>query len=311
MIFIAVDGGGKGCRIAAFTPDGHVLAFEKGGPLNPNSSGLNTALDNLKSTANRLSSAIGKQPVQAIFAGISGVISAQAVPAFQAILSDIFIGCENIMVHSDGVSALASGVGANDGSVLISGTGVVGFIKEQGLIRQMSGLGYLLDKGGSGWHVGRDGISAVLMQYDGRGPKTAIKEPLEQALGMSVKDALPLIYRGELFPANYANIVLDVAAKGDEVAINIANDNATHLAHLALALSRKNDGFGNVVLSGGLLENKSGLFPYFEHCVCKDIPLISPLGPPLLGDAFLALDLLGITPSDHFAQCFNNGSFSL
>ena len=65
----------------------------------------------------------------------------------------------------------------------ICGTGTVVYLSENENLTQYTGWGYLFDKGGSGFHIGRDGITEALEEGDGFGEHSLIKSLIEEKLG--------------------------------------------------------------------------------------------------------------------------------
>lgn len=73
---------------------------------------------------------------------------------------------------------LGPGVPA-DGLVVIAGTGAVAArVADRRSVRSADGDGWLLGDAGSGFWLGREALVAVLRALDGRGPRTALAEPL-------------------------------------------------------------------------------------------------------------------------------------
>lgn len=83
-------------------------------------------------------------------------------------------------VYGDVDVAFASGRGVPaDGLVVIAGTGAVAArVADRRSVRSADGDGWLLGDAGSGFWLGREALVAVLRALDGRGPRTALAEPL-------------------------------------------------------------------------------------------------------------------------------------
>ena len=78
-----------------------------------------------------------------------------------------------VLVVNDALVALEAGAGDGPGIVLIAGTGSICYGRnEEGQAARAGGWGYMLGDEGSGWWIGRRALSAVMRQFDGRGPAT-------------------------------------------------------------------------------------------------------------------------------------------
>ncbi len=307
MLYIAIDGGGKGSRLAVFNEEGNTVHFAKGGALNPNFSGVERAISTLRTLLHPVSIEVIDQEIAAVFGGISGIASSGFASYYEQVTSQYFPNAK-VKMETDGITALASGGAIGDGAVLMAGTGVAGFISHEGEIYKMAGNGYLLDRGGSGWHIGRDGLVACLLAHEGRGGRTSLEEKYSNAVGMSIEHFTGALYRDEIAVATHAPLVFEAALEGDVVANEILERNARYLAGLATDLAIMHGGPRAVVTSGGLLERSPGILPYLERALDGTVELIRPLGTPLLGGALLAMKLCDKTPQGEFIENFNRTS---
>ena len=113
------------------------------------------------------------------------------------------------------------------------GTGMIGFSQKDKKRTRCGGWGYLVDSGGSGYNIGRDGLEAALRCIDSRGKYTLLKDHLEKHFKKDVRDAVPEIYNGgKRFIASLAPIVFDAARAGDPMAISIIDQNALAVAEV-------------------------------------------------------------------------------
>ena len=181
-----------------------------------------------------------------------------------------------------------SALGKQDGISVIMGTGSILYLKIGDGLYPMGGLGYLFDKGGNGYSLGRDALLAAMNYEDGAGPFTQLRPLLCKMMDKkTVKESLATYYTlGKRGIAAFAPLVFEAAEAGDEVAKNILFENMGEIASL---LARAREKFSQkekvkVVFVGGLTQRRDILFPMikqqlphaeqFEFSVFEDAPAI-------------------------------------
>src|SRR5688572_17810171 len=81
----------------------------------------------------------------------------------------------HLLVVNDALVALVAGAGDDAGIVLIAGTGSIAYgVSGDGYAARAGGWGFVLGDEGSGYWIGREALTAVVRQADGRGPKTRL-----------------------------------------------------------------------------------------------------------------------------------------
>jgi Predicted N-acetylglucosamine kinase len=307
MKLIGMDSGGTSCRLVLCDGTGAVLSACRVAGHNPNIDGFDAVEESYRQGLRLLLKDAGGEAcaVDALFAGIAGG-EGDNKPRLTAILERLLPNCGAVRVSNDALIALASGLGRSEGGVLIAGTGTIGFLRKGGRLLRFGGWGYLADRGGSGWHIGRDGFRAAMAGEDAGLPRTALTGLFEKKLGMSMTSAVPALYRGEIRPAECAPLVLQAAEAGDEAAMAVLRYNADCLRELLAAMCRV---FGReecpVVLAGGLLSRDS-LYLRLLKEQCADLPLkpILPALPPVFGAACLAAEAAGCPDDPDFTRRF-------
>lgn len=291
--YLAIDGGGTKTEAVRVNEEGHILAHARAGSSNPNDVGRDGAAACLTALLDRLG-ADGRDA--AIFAGISGAIGNEA-----ALLAALSARAKKAAVGSDAVNLLSS-MGKRDGACLIAGTGSVCFARRGEDIARIGGWGYLLDEGGSGYDIGRDGLRAVLHAHDRRAEATSLTERMAQALGEPVPAAIPRIYReGKPFIAALAPVVFAAAEAGDTVAAAILDRNAACLAELIAAAV---DWFGEtetdpipILLGGSILTANPAIPARLAARVPPTVVLRPGEAPPVWGAVCEAMAMDGAAPS--------------
>ena len=167
---------------------------------------------------------------------------------------------------SDGDLLVSSGLGSRDGVVAILGTGSVVYVQQAGRRRQLGGFGYLFDRGGNGYSIGRDVILAALEAEDGSGPDTSLGDLLAKRFPGSPWRQLTSFYNlGKRGIAALAPLAFQAHDAGDRLATKILEENMAAIARL---LEAGAEGFGDrpvdIILFGGLTARADVLIPMLE-----------------------------------------------
>jgi N-acetylglucosamine kinase-like BadF-type ATPase len=250
---IGVDAGGSHTRATAVRLDGVRLASAVAGGANPRLHGESTALAQLQRCLDRLLEAVDPAAVRHIAVAVAGS-TGEFADSIRRLVRTLGItgGCS---MRSDTEVAFAAGTTAEHGIVVVAGTGaVIGEITAGKLTRYIDGNGWLVGDDGSGFWLGREAVRAVLAALDGRGPATALTDPVCAALGTRPnRDALiSAIYaRG---PAGLPPLApLVSTAAGDPVADAIMERAAECLLAGVAALAPQDAGHMEAVIGGGVL----------------------------------------------------------
>jgi len=298
---VAIDGGATKTDMVLCTIDGTVLNRVIGGSTNPNDIGFERSVENLKGMLEKLLENYGglKAPLYSFYAGLSGGSVGNNIERYELVFREMLVNTENIYNGSDAINALNSGIGYEDGMILIAGTGSSLFVRSRGEIKQIGGWGYLLDDAGSGYDIGRKGFCAALRHYDGRGKNTILYDLYSRHLGGPVYKFIPEIYqKGKQFIASFAPLVFEAESKGDKVAANIIDECAEELALLAKVGAKhlkesknlkETGGLYKVVLAGGLWKSGDALMKRFKSNLSENFLPIQPELPPVFGAVIEAL----------------------
>jgi len=296
-LVIGVDAGGTSTRCLVADREGRPLGVGAADGLNQRSSGG----DPVDRLTKAISEALGEHDPAAVRAGVLGVAGAGAAGIDVArehageAWRRLGLGGE-VEVVPDLVAAFAAGTPEPSGVVLVAGTGAgAAAIADRALARQADGAGWLLGDIGSAVWLAREALVAVVAALDGRGPATALTEPLlERLLGRpapySVQDVIAKAYAvtpaslGELAP-----VVTARAEEDDEVADGIVARGVAGL--LASVDAVRPAAAGPVVLAGALLTHQGPVLAGVRAGLAD--PLTAD--QPTVGAAWLALVSLGVT----------------
>lgn len=260
MHVLGIDAGGTKTVCVLADEHGHVLGSSRGGGANLQTVG---ELEVEKVLHHVMETAIGEREVQpaAICLGIAGVDRPGDADAVRGIMRRIGLKARTLVVN-DALVALAAGAGDDPGIVVVAGTGSIAYGRDaSGHAARAGGWGHLLgDEGGAFW-IGRSALSAVVRQYDGRGPTTLLSDIVLRHLELgSATDLIREVYERDMYRPVISGIsvlVQRAADEGDAVATDILDRAGAELAAAAASVVRQLRMRGEVfptVLSGGVFK---------------------------------------------------------
>lgn len=278
---IAIDGGGTKTELVLFTPTGEVLARVVGGGSNPNSVGVDGATRVLKNGIDELLGGTGQ--IGGIFAGVAGCGAPEAeravreflkkqYPAYRSRVASDIHNIIGLTKHSDRCIAAIVGTG----SAVFGWDGVT--------LHRVGGWGYLLDRAGSGYDIGRDAIAYALECESGVLPYTTLAQLIEERAGGVLSSRLSEIYGGGTGPiAAYSREVFRAMELGDAVARAIVERTADRLAELINHVHKTYDVGDVAVVSGGIAINEQALGEMIRERLDAGIELVITSTPPIFG----------------------------
>lgn len=289
---IGVDGGGTRTRAVLVDRDGTEIGRGEG------AGAVATAHDPMAATMAvvgairaAVEAAAVSLPGAVLWAGLAGTGSEPARRAVTLALTREGVARE-VAVGSDAEAAFNDAF-RGAGVMLIAGTGSVGWCRSpEGEVRRVGGWGLHLGDEGSGYAIGRAGLSLVAQAHDGRAAPTSLTAALLSRCGVSSPNEL-IAWAGRAVKSDFAALaplVIEAADGGDEGAARIATQAVDALeAHLlALDLAPGTE----VALWGGLLAGSGPLRGrMLERLAARGwSPLDGEIDPPM-GAARLALAL--------------------
>jgi hypothetical protein len=175
MYVLGIDAGGTKTVCLLAEGNGRVLAQSRGGGANLQASG---ELEVEKVLHRLMEETLGQHDVRpdAICLGIAGVDRPTDSQAVQGIMRRIGFKARVVVVN-DALIALVAGAGDQPGVVIVAGTGSIAYgVDGNRRACRAGGWGYLLGDEGGGFWIGRAALSAVVRQFDGRGPATRLTD---------------------------------------------------------------------------------------------------------------------------------------
>lgn len=293
LYYLGIDGGGTKTDFALADKEGNVLARRVLCGCNPNDVGFDETFKVLNEGIRDVCGDISFKNIS-VFAGLAGCSSVENLPRIRNFLSEFGFGKYDN--HNDAKNAVAASLGRDDGVSVIMGTGSIAYAKLGEVFYRIGGYGYLFGDAGSGFAIGRDAILAALQYEDGMGKNTAIYSMVkEKCQGETVLSKIDLFYeKGKREIAQYAPIVFDAFALGDEVAKRILEKNISVIADMICAAGAKLESDTvKVSLIGGLTCRSNIIIPLLNSFLESDSVTyqISVCDkPPVMGAVYLAMD---------------------
>jgi N-acetylglucosamine kinase-like BadF-type ATPase len=249
VYFLGIDGGGTKTEVVLADSEGKTVRRLLTDNSNPNDTGMDRCREILKAAILEICEGIPLSSV-VLFAGISGAstLKEQLVEFF-----DTF-KFRKYRVDRDTRISLEAGLEDSDGVSVILGTGICAWGRTKHTIVQTAGWGNLLDDGGSGYNIGRDGLSAFYCEIDGTGEPTAISRLIREKYPEDPYTLLKRVYEGGKREfASFAPLVFEAAEMGDACARRILDRNMAAAARVIEAAARSiAEEPVKVVISGGL-----------------------------------------------------------
>jgi len=278
MHVLGIDAGGTATVCLLADDRGDVLAEARGGGANLQSAG---ELGVEKVLHQVMEAALAQHDVRpaTICLGIAGVDRPDDVEAVRGIMRRIGLKTRPLVVN-DALVALVAGAGDEPGVVVVAGTGSIAYGRNAaGQAARAGGWGYLLGDEGGGFWIGRAALSAVVRQFDGRGPATLLTRMVLQHMRLaSLTELIHEIYYRDLQRhaiAGLAALVQGAADAGDAVAAQIlaraGGELAAAAASVITRLGMRGEAFP-IVLAGGIFRGVPGLMGDVESRLSEVAP---------------------------------------
>jgi N-acetylglucosamine kinase-like BadF-type ATPase len=223
----------------------------------------------------------------------------------EALLAEIVTAGKWVVTH-DGSIALSGGTAGEPGIVMIAGTGSLCFGRNaEGQTARAGGWGYIFGDEGGGFDIVRQALRAALRFEEGWGPPTALYDALIRAAdARSANDVQHRFYTQE-FPrpriASFSRLVDEVAADGDQPAIDILHNAAQSLASFSAAVRRqlwKTGELVRIVYVGGVFQSRRVLERFRMLVEMEDgVRCQPPEYGPAAGALFEAYRVAGLHPT--------------
>ncbi len=249
-LFLAVDGGGTGCRARLETAEGVVLGRGLAGPAAARF-GTDVSWDAISTAFSNAFAEAGLDPhtLTEVHAGV-GVAGLSREGALEA-LSAMPHPFRSIRFVSDGEIACLGAHAGRDGAIVIVGTGSCGLARIDGRGVQVGGYGFPVSDEGSGAFLGLSVVRLALMAHDGRQPPTALLTEILERFEHQPRKVIQWMDRATATDyATFAPIVVRHADDGDPTARRIMQEAASSIETICRVLFE--NGAPRLTLIGGL-----------------------------------------------------------
>ena len=277
--YLGVDGGGTKTEFAVVTADGTVKKRMVKGGCNPNDIGF-SAMKELMEEGIR-ECLLGFPLLEQVFLGIAGISVGDFSERLCRELKRVFPRLR-IRVRTDVFNLFATD-GTADMAV-VSGTGSAVFVRQAGEYRRLGGFGYLFDRAGSAYDIGREAVSLALKEEDGLCPPSLLHRKLcEKMNAASVWSRLGALYDGgKPYIAGLATVVFEAYREGDADAERIIDESAKALADLLTAGVRLYGAHPTAITGGGLFRHYPDIM-IGRVGAYSDVRLVTCDLPPVYG----------------------------
>lgn len=280
---LGIDGGGTKTEFLLTDLNGKEIRRLILGPSNPVSTGIESTYSVLNDGIKEICKGFNFSEISA-YAGIAGAKSSDNKHFINTFLSKF--GFASYSCSSDVDLALEVALKGENGVAVIMGTGIVAFARSGEKLHHIGGRGYMIDKGGSGFHFGSDALNCAFEFIEGRGGSETILKLVEKRIGKSLESSVAEIYDGGAsFVASFAPVVFEAFSLGDSSACEIIDRNAYEAAKIING-ARKSLGNNEnrIVICGGLCKQKEILYPFLEKYIDGDF-LLEFLDEPIVNGA--------------------------
>ncbi len=257
--YLGIDGGGTKTAFMLCDKSGKTVSEVTLGPCNPVDIGISQTLNVIERGIDEVCKNIPRSKI-CVYAGIAGGITGNN----QELIGTLLRSCGFLRYAngSDASNAVSLALGDGNGTAVIMGTGIIAFSQIDKKIIRRGGHGYIFERGGSAFTIGKDAINAALMHQEGSGDATVITEYIKSKLNCDiVLDQLSYFYEiGKKGIAEFAPIVFDAYKAGDAVACTILENNMKAVAQLIESAPITD----RVVIVGGLTHQAEIILPMIK-----------------------------------------------
>lgn len=302
--FLGIDTGATKSHALIADDCGRAVSLGVGGPGNWESigwEGTRATLDAIISQA-AANAGIERHQIEAFGFGLAGYDWPEDLPPHVEIIHSLGIEAPYQIVN-DAFIGLLAGASQGWGVAVAAGTSCNCYGRNrQGDVGRVGGAsGWFGEYAGSSELVAR-AIHGVAKEWSMRGPRTKLTPTFVAAAGAAdVVDLLGGLMRSRYYlGADCAPLVFEVAAQGDEVALELVRWAAQELAALAIGVIKQlalEASDLEVVLSGSFYNGS----PMIKELMAETIHNLAPRAqlvrlnaPPVVGGVILAMEQVGL-----------------
>ncbi len=301
--FIGIDGGGTKTKGVLVDESLNTISEGIGGPSNFLVFDINDVANSILELLIKLTKEanISLNDVRTILIGTAGAGRRDDAERLEKAVyqkaKEKNLTLNNFRVENDGRIALEGAFSGKPGSILIAGTGSFMFGKDSNEnLHRVGGFGRILGDEGSGYKIGRMGLSEVAKSFDNRSSGTLLTQLVKDNFAISnLTELINEVYKNNFDIPKVAPFVIKAAKEGDKICKAILDNEVTGLVEHIVAMKNKISGETlSVSLVGGTITTDN----YFAHLFkaeatqIPNVKIIDAELPPHIGAALLAKNML-------------------
>ncbi len=285
--FLGIDGGGTKTEFLLTDSFGNEINRLFLGGSNPINHGIENTFAVLNEGITRTCDGFNFDEIS-IFAGIAGTKTGNNMKLLCDFLSGF--GFASYDCGSDIDLALEVALKGSGIISVIMGTGIVAYTRSGETLHRTGGRGFMIDKGGSGFHFGSDALNSAFKFINNKGGSETILKLVESKLGKKLEDSVAEIYSGgAAYIASFAPVVFEAYNLGDSTASEIIDRNAYEAAKIINGARKPLENCNiKIVVCGGLCKHKEILYPFLMNYIEGEATLVFSDEPMVNGAVSLA-----------------------
>jgi N-acetylglucosamine kinase-like BadF-type ATPase len=261
---LAVDAGNSKTDVAVVADDGEVLGSARGPGFLPHIVRAETAVASLHVLVEQAAADAGIDASTRIVRHVSACLANVDLPVEQRVLEQAVSARawgETSAVFNDTYALLRAGLDEPHGVAVICGAGInCTGRRRDGREARFAAVGHISGDWGGGGFLWTEAMWWAARAADGRGPQTALRDALPAHYGLDTMEALiEAVHLAHLTPERCVEmtpLLFDVAAGGDQIAVDVVRRQAAEVVALAVAAMTRLELLDEptpVVLGGGVL----------------------------------------------------------
>jgi len=196
--------------------------------------------------------------------------------------------------QNDGFVGLKSGTVDGKGILITCGTGNTNFASDGEKIERIGGLSQELGDGLGAHMIASKVTSAAVRAKDGRGPKTVLREILEDKLKMEVEDLITVNLRKFDPVPIVVESLFEAVKQFDVVAFSILKDVVEEINKIAELFRTKlfqKEKNVKLILDGSFFKNADAVFfKMLQNYIWNGYKVLVPEHDPVVGAVFLSME---------------------
>ena len=271
--YIAIDSGGTNCKVSLYNNKYGVVHSDVFNSVHYSAVGAKNYSKHTAGIIIGLLNSLGLSfsDCTGICAGIAGARLKSNKDEIRKHLTED-LSYFNIIIESDTAIAFEDVFGAEDGLILICGTGSVLFGRLNSEFVRLGGWGKLLGDDGSSYFIGLNFLKRLVKHFDKSTDKIEIENLLNNSYGLNRDNIIDKIYHTKYDVASLAPFVVEQAGKGNNICKDVIEKEIDGVYGL-FDIFKSRFGINNnyrAAFSGSLIENENYFSRLLKDRLKKD-----------------------------------------